>query len=159
MKQLIIQIKTHARSHAVDYQFPGEIPIQDLIPLLIRNTGWPQKDDEGNPLFYWFENQNRVLDEELTFLAAGIRHGATLFIKSGTEKPVMIKEEKIEKLIEPPKQADTKKEKLNESPEPKELIVEFEPLFPPQNISIQDRRSPIAPPSDWKKIEDEDIYN
>jgi len=76
-----------------------------------------------------------------------------------TTNGALLTPKKIEKLIEPPKPADTKKEKLNEPPEPKELIVEFEPLFPPQNISIQDRRSPIAPPSDWKKIEDEDIYN
>ena len=157
MKQLIIQIKTHARSHPVDYQFPGEIPIGDLLPFFVQSNGWPQKDDEGQPLFYWFEYQNKALDDELTLLDSGIHHGVTLLIKSGSEKPIIIKEKRKVESITSTKSKDIQKEKFSEPPEPKELVVEFEPLFIPQNISIQDRRSQITAPSTWTKIDNIDI--
>jgi hypothetical protein len=158
MKQLIIRIKPHARSHAVDFQFPGEIPVRDLIPLLVQVNGWPERNDEGTPLFYWFERQNEVLDDSLTLLASGIRHGMTLYVRSGDKKPESIRNKKAHTEQEANKSPDILKDSHSEPLEPETLDVEFEPIGFPQNLSVQDRRSQIAPPSDWKVIEDKDIY-
>lgn len=159
MKQLVILIKTHARSHAVDFQFPGEIPIQELIPLLVQINGWPQKDDQGKPLFYWLEYQTVILDDELTLLNAGIRNGMTVLVKSGNEKPEMIRKKKTPETQEPRQSPKTAQKNQMEPPDPAPFKIEFEPLDIPLNISVQDRRSHIAPPSEWKKIEAKDIHS
>ena len=52
MKQLIIQIKTTPLAHPVDYQFPGEIPTETLLPFFVQSNGWPQKDDEGQTVYF-----------------------------------------------------------------------------------------------------------
>ena len=151
MKRLIIKVKSDPKSNAIDLEVPGNQPVRDLLPHLVKGMGWPDIDSKGNQLYYWFFSEAGILDENIDLTQAGITNGMTLEIGSGINKPV------VTRTSTNPNNNDNTQDGDSYKSTPPEKTFEFEKLEIPQNISVQDRRATIRPPSEWKKVEDDEI--
>lgn len=89
MSTIIITLHTTGPKGSLDLELPGDVPLQDLLPELIRAVGLPSFDRRtGRPVDYCLElsrpGRRRVLRDYETLSRAGVLTGDILTLRSET---------------------------------------------------------------------------
>ena len=74
MARLRIALIDHLRGSATQVEVPDDVPMNRLIPALLRRLGLPTEQN-GQPVTYWLDNrqtEERIGDEQ-TLAEAGVQ--------------------------------------------------------------------------------------
>ena len=80
MSSVIITLQSPHLQRAIDLELPGEVPLNNLLPELVRVLQLPDTDGTGQPVVYQLVHQagGRPLAETMSLLAAGVVTGDVL---------------------------------------------------------------------------------
>lgn len=84
MQKLEVLVEENARGAVRPVEIVADVPVSALIPALVEELHLPQTDLFGNRLIYLLRSDpgGRVLAEDKSLLAAGVRQGARLTLDS-----------------------------------------------------------------------------
>lgn len=82
MTQLIVTLHAPIPPGTIDLELPGDVPLRDLLPELLRALGLAPSDEDGQSIPYGLVHQRhrRSLGEAETLLGAGVLTGDELLL-------------------------------------------------------------------------------
>jgi len=127
-----VTIRAVHSSEEVDLEIPGNRPVAELMPDLLKALGWPVPDGHDPSMYELRTESGKTLDGAETLDLVGIENADVLWIG--------VREEQA---LEPP--GDTVPERQT-SPNPPEGLVAGVATIPTAHVSGSDRAAQISPP-------------
>ena len=72
--RLFITLRSDYDNTGVDLEMPGDCPINQLLPDLIKSLGWPTTDGNRPLRYHLMTESGSLLPENVTLVSAGIKN-------------------------------------------------------------------------------------
>jgi hypothetical protein len=78
MSQINILLRISADTNPIDFEVDAEKSVSDISEILVHGMGWPQQDEKGVLLHYWFEQNQIMINQDDSFFDAGVSNGSLI---------------------------------------------------------------------------------